>query len=360
MPLDPTQRLRNLANPDNGDPNNVRNAIQGVADQSLQGSLDSTGYDRLLGLSNYPTPALNAYQQFLANPPNPADYKPSIGRRIGGAIAGGLAGASSRNPLMGYEIAQDITNRPMQRAQQGFDVRAKQLGQAADIEEKKISGEARIASAESRAQSAEDMMRIRQQQANIQAKKEQDIFETKRREDAQKLQKMQDDLDYKNKLLAEKQREFEGRQGNFQDQLALHKLQLDVTDATHKLQIAQRERALDEQKRLHDMEKVNWDRQRGEAEQRIKDMEAAQAAKTGGTETTVTKEEVPQQGMIGKLFSKVTGYEPTGKTTKTTTVKQPIGKIAQQRVKVKGPNGESGTVTTDDAKHLPSGWTVIQ
>src|SRR5437870_5200702 len=152
MPLDPTQRLRNLANPDNGDPNNVRNAIQGVADQSLQGSLDSTGYDRLLGLSNYPTPALNAYQQFLANPPNPADYKPSIGRRIGAAIAGGFAGASSHNPLMGYQIAQDITSGPERSAQQRFDVRAKQLGQAADIEEKKISGEA--------------MMRIRQQQAD--------------------------------------------------------------------------------------------------------------------------------------------------------------------------------------------------
>lgn len=58
-----------------------------------------------------------AWQQ-ASTPLNRADYKPSIGRRIAGALAGAMVAAGSRNPTAGYNIATNVVDAPYNRAAQ--------------------------------------------------------------------------------------------------------------------------------------------------------------------------------------------------------------------------------------------------
>lgn len=61
------------------------------------------------------SPAQLAFQKAMGQMPNPQDYKPSRGRRVMAAIAGGLAGM--RDPTMGYNIGHAIASSPYQAAQ---------------------------------------------------------------------------------------------------------------------------------------------------------------------------------------------------------------------------------------------------
>ena len=53
------------------------------------------------------------YAQF-----NPADYKPSIGRRIAAALSGGAVAFGSRNPAAGMKVAESVNDAPLNRARQ--------------------------------------------------------------------------------------------------------------------------------------------------------------------------------------------------------------------------------------------------
>lgn len=60
------------------------------------------------------TPAEQQYQQISGAAPKQSDYKPSVLRRIGAALAG--AGAGWRNPVQGVQVARDIDEAPYNRA----------------------------------------------------------------------------------------------------------------------------------------------------------------------------------------------------------------------------------------------------
>jgi hypothetical protein len=56
-------------------------------------------------------------KQLTAPPPKPADYKPSIGRRIGSSLAGALVGFGTRNAEEGTQVGLGALDAPLNRAQ---------------------------------------------------------------------------------------------------------------------------------------------------------------------------------------------------------------------------------------------------
>ena len=60
------------------------------------------------------SPAMQQYQAALGQMPKSADYKPSRGRRIMAAIAGGFTGI--KDPRLGVEVAQGIISDPYKHA----------------------------------------------------------------------------------------------------------------------------------------------------------------------------------------------------------------------------------------------------
>lgn len=290
----------------------------------------------------YDTPILNQYKNLLSNPPNPNDYAPSRGRRVLAALAGMGAGAAPissyggqptgfrYDPKAQLTVQDTIQNEPFDRAMRNYDLQANNLGKGATVEEKEITnqrlGDVARANEGLKGRKLEidqQAADVKQQQADIARKKEQDIYETKQKELQQKADKAAQDL-------AEKQKEFEGKQANFEQQLQVHKLQLEAADATHKLQIAQKDRALEEAKRLHDLESANWDKQRKDAEARIKAAEDAVKARTADKTTTKT-ESTP-----GGWF----GVGDKSKTTTTTTTSS--GNAPKVGDKKTFPNGKVG------------------
>src|SRR6266849_978683 len=110
--------------------------------------------------------------------PNPNQFRPSIGRRI-------MAGAVGLDPRAGYQEQQDILNAPYNRAMQRYDVRAKELGAGAGIEERQVANQRITSQNEATQQFREEKNR---------EKKSKMIYETKQREDAAKMENLQNQL----------------------------------------------------------------------------------------------------------------------------------------------------------------------
>ena len=85
----------------------------------------------------------------LESPPTPEQYKPSLGRRIAGAVAGGLTGAA-RGGEVGSKIASSIVNSPYERAAEGYQAEVNPLLKLDEIERTRskdaMSGLSEIAS----------------------------------------------------------------------------------------------------------------------------------------------------------------------------------------------------------------------
>jgi len=79
-------------------------------------------------------PASTRFREVLSRQPKSTDYKPSRGRRVMAAIAGGFTGA--RDPRAGIEVAGDILSSPFKTALGDWEREAKASGQAAGLEEK--------------------------------------------------------------------------------------------------------------------------------------------------------------------------------------------------------------------------------
>ncbi len=79
-------------------------------------------------------PARSAYSDFIQRGfPKEEDYKPSRGRRLAAALAGGAIGYS--NPGLGIETGQNITSGPYQRAVRQYGMEGAKLKEAANLEE---------------------------------------------------------------------------------------------------------------------------------------------------------------------------------------------------------------------------------
>lgn len=67
--------------------------------------------------------------QKASTPLNRADYKPSVGRRVLGGLAGAMVGFGSRNPEAGFNIASGVVNQPYNRAEQAREQAMETTGQ---------------------------------------------------------------------------------------------------------------------------------------------------------------------------------------------------------------------------------------
>src|SRR6266571_4600265 len=87
-------------------------AIMGPDEEELpasqtESSIPTVGVNRSAPM----TEAQRHYQQTLGQMPNQADYRPSRGRTVLNAIAGGLAGAAG-GPTVGYGIGHSLATGP--------------------------------------------------------------------------------------------------------------------------------------------------------------------------------------------------------------------------------------------------------
>ena len=76
-----------------------------------------TGTSQLPGLPQYEDNQANQTElEYAKSHFNPADYKPSVGRRILAALSGGAIAFGSRNPAEGIKAAEGVNSEPLDRA----------------------------------------------------------------------------------------------------------------------------------------------------------------------------------------------------------------------------------------------------
>ncbi len=146
------------------------------------------------------------------------------------------------------------------------------------------------------------------QKFNLENKKNDQIFATKQAD-------MQRKMDEANSKLEQAERKMQGQQGNMDAMAQYHKAQIDALTAKHDMDTFMKDRAFDEQKRQHD------------------------------NQMGVMQRKLDQAGH--KTVETDVNPEGTKRTTTTTS---------GSRVNVKGPNGEEGTVSAEEAASLPQGW----
>lgn len=121
-----------------------------VGTESPEQGFDSSRYfDELQRIRQKRGPALSAYQKALGEMPTRETTKPSIGRRIAGAFAGGLTGMS-QGPGAGMEAASNFVEAPYMRSLNEYNNRLKGLGESARLEQDETESELK-ALAEARA-----------------------------------------------------------------------------------------------------------------------------------------------------------------------------------------------------------------
>jgi hypothetical protein len=84
-------------------------------------------FDQLQTLNANRGPALTAYQKALGEQPTREQYNPSIKRRLGAALIGGL----TRDP----KSALAVTELPYQRAKESYTDKMRNLGESANLEQ---------------------------------------------------------------------------------------------------------------------------------------------------------------------------------------------------------------------------------
>ncbi len=81
----------------------------------------------------------NKYSDWLKRQPKEADYQPGRGRKIIGAILGGLTALN--DPKQGMEIGGQIINDKYNRARSEWDTEGKALGEVRPLEQSRLMGE---------------------------------------------------------------------------------------------------------------------------------------------------------------------------------------------------------------------------
>lgn len=89
-------------------------------------------------------PGLSAYKQELQNMPTPEQYKPSVGRKLGAALIGGLSGfAGDPNA---YENAIGVRDKPYNQAMQQYGLKLSGLKEQAGMEQDEMNAQLRAIS----------------------------------------------------------------------------------------------------------------------------------------------------------------------------------------------------------------------
>lgn len=102
--------------------------------------------ERLQEIYDSNSDAQKAFQEEASNALNPADFKPSVGRRIGAALVGAAAGYG--NAGRGFEMASKIADAPYENAKAQRADRLKDLGTAAGMEKDRLAQALSMAEAE--------------------------------------------------------------------------------------------------------------------------------------------------------------------------------------------------------------------
>jgi hypothetical protein len=130
-------------------PDSVINSYSGLKKRFLGGPLpDATPpnsvdarpdsekyYDELSNLATQ-RPLMSAYQKQILSP-LPKD-EPSVKRRVGAGVLGGLMGYATNNAVSGAETAAGFAHKPYQEAMQKRNLGIDQLGKASSIEDKAL------------------------------------------------------------------------------------------------------------------------------------------------------------------------------------------------------------------------------
>lgn len=114
---------------------------------------------------------------------------------------------------------------------------------------------------------------------------------------------------------------------------AWHNASLEALNARHALDVAQRDRQLEEQKRLHDTMKTKWETEAKDREERLKQYEK-------------------QLGINQQKADKTTGAQASTTTTET---KDASGKVTGTKVVTKGPVVKPEEKKVGDIKVFPNG-----
>lgn len=86
------------------------------------------------------SPARSAYMEAINQQPTEEETRPSRGRRIGAAIAGGLGGLAE-GPTRGAAMAQHIIDAPYKTAMRDYSTRVAGLGESAKLEQEDIESQ---------------------------------------------------------------------------------------------------------------------------------------------------------------------------------------------------------------------------
>jgi len=283
----------------------------------------SQSQDPSNGTFGISTPIMDAYRQTLLQAP-PTREKLTMLHRI-------FAGMAAMSPATSPAEIEAIKYPQYTKDKAAYDQRVKQLGEGAGTEERYVSNQRLTAASDSRAQ--RDLQRM--QDAKDKSDKEYQLKE----------QTLQQNLQIANDKLDQAKNVADQRQGNAEATLNLREAEMAAVKARHELDIAQRDRQLDETKRLNDarIQKMNDDNKT--AQDRIKALEDSIAARNSDKSVTTT-EEKPLTGFqkVEKFF----GMNPEPeKKSKTTTTVYDKNKGTQQIPAGAKPGGQWITLPSD-------------
>lgn len=240
--------------------------------------------------------------------------------RLGGIAPGGN---QQEKPPMNVVFNPGPQMTPYEKAEVGL--REKELGLRKDL-----SGQALT----EKSKEYENKMKQKDEDQALAQKKEQDIHDQKLRESQAKADKIEKELEFKNRELA-------GKQGNFQDRLELQRLQLEAAKAQHEVANAQRDAREADLKRKHEEDIAVANRRAQTAEDALKQRTEAANAPVEQSKSTEY-----EGGFNIPLIGNVGGH----KVQKTTTTKGGYSAV---------PEPKSATSDSEELAKDPRYWDVV-
>lgn len=183
---------------------------------------------------------------------------------------GGAAVGFSGDPKKALETADLVKNKPYYEKMSDWQNKEKALAGGAAIEERGNTNQRLLANEtvgrELQEKGQANTLRHQMETENLAKQKSDQIYDTKLQDMQRKMDDAQAKLDFA-------QSESQRKQGNTEAELRLRQAQIDATNARHKLDIAQKQKTLDEQKTLHENMKKKWEDEDANTKQKLKDYE---------------------------------------------------------------------------------------
>lgn len=288
-------------------------------------SNDSTGND-------YATPLLDRYKGMLENAPKPEDFPVTRKQKILSSLAALGAGASPQGMYGGQPVGLrfspdtiDFRNmmlkKPYLEAKGRYDEGMKQLEKGSEIEEKQLANKRLLEQTRTLNDIRQQQTDIKQQAADTAAKKEADIKDQKINELSEKVRKADEDRALKEQIANQ-------NSANVQARIDAMRATQEAISARHELDLAQKDKVLNETIAQHQAERDNWKKEREESDRRLSILEQAGKDKQAGTTTTKEDKNVGGWTIPGLNWT-IGGHKQTV-TTKTVgkpgeTLEVPIG-----------------------------------